>query len=263
MSERSEPSSAKKAQFGPLSLRPKQCQICRKTANDLPDRTKLLCCGACRREYYCSKKCQRAAWNQHKTICASNQRVLSALRAHEDPSLASCESMLTKWTKLFRPVLRHALARALELDKTPRRILDAVLIVALSRTSEKAVEKAFIVEAAHVASMDFIRATWNLSEAALANTLEDSRNSLNSGGGGCGLVMVRVTDNGICHVMPFPFSRPVPPPEVGSEESQWEEQLMDAIRMGRISQASTSLLCYCLGLFLVGCIILLFIVGST
>ena len=43
-----------------------RCSKCRKPKE--PEE-KLLCCGGCRQEFYCSVACQKAAWREHKTCC--------------------------------------------------------------------------------------------------------------------------------------------------------------------------------------------------
>ncbi|KZV92294.1 hypothetical protein EXIGLDRAFT_836581 [Exidia glandulosa HHB12029] len=228
MSNAPKHSTTKKAQLGVYAQQLKQCQTCYKTTDDLPAGTKLLGCGACGRAHYCSRECQKVNWKDHKPFCTANQGVLGAIQTHENRSLATCEDALKKWIQLQRPLLFLTLARALELYKTPNRIMDELLVIVLSRTSERAIEKAFVVEEASVVPMEMVAEKLG---PALTSILERSKNSLSSGGGGCGLVMSLVKDYDISHVTPVQFEHPVTTEEV-KPEPQWEEQLKAAVGVG-------------------------------
>jgi len=43
----------------------RSCNFCAKTREN----NTFLCCNGCKRIYYCSPTCQKAAWKQHKNIC--------------------------------------------------------------------------------------------------------------------------------------------------------------------------------------------------
>ena len=43
-----------------------RCASCMKPK---PPDEKLLCCGGCKQEFYCSTICQKAAWKEHKVCC--------------------------------------------------------------------------------------------------------------------------------------------------------------------------------------------------
>jgi hypothetical protein len=43
-------------------VKPSQCAVCNKN-------TGLLLCGRCQKVHYCSRACQKTAWNTHKIVC--------------------------------------------------------------------------------------------------------------------------------------------------------------------------------------------------
>eukprot|EP00457_Paulinella_chromatophora_P009888 gb/GEZN01009969.1/.p1 GENE.gb/GEZN01009969.1/~~gb/GEZN01009969.1/.p1 ORF type:complete len:274 (+),score=26.18 gb/GEZN01009969.1/:65-886(+) len=47
----------------------KRCGICGTAEELLQGGLKLLACGRCKKEFYCSKACQKAGWKTHKALC--------------------------------------------------------------------------------------------------------------------------------------------------------------------------------------------------
>jgi hypothetical protein len=61
----------KREGLGPI-VGPRICCVCGLTETTLFPRTKMLSCGDCRAQHYCSIICQRAAWTTHKNHCKKN-----------------------------------------------------------------------------------------------------------------------------------------------------------------------------------------------
>lgn len=55
------------AELQELHIDLRKCNTCKKTAEE--DKIELLACAACNAIYYCSKKCQKVDWKEHKNFC--------------------------------------------------------------------------------------------------------------------------------------------------------------------------------------------------
>eukprot|EP01051_Picozoa_sp_SAG22_P002983 SAG22_NODE_139_length_18025_cov_4.352058_4_plen_1082_part_00 len=59
-----------------------RCNAClRRPADDGSPGRKLLCCGKCKRQFYCDRQCQLAEWPDHKSECKRLQRAEQLLPA--------------------------------------------------------------------------------------------------------------------------------------------------------------------------------------
>ncbi|KAF7293893.1 hypothetical protein HMN09_01185400 [Mycena chlorophos] len=80
---------------------------------------KLFKCKACSTALYCSKKCQVAAWPQHKTECKSVQRQNDKIKERAGIDIDTGYLDLIQWIEYYEAPLKNCLVAALRLPEQP------------------------------------------------------------------------------------------------------------------------------------------------
>ncbi len=81
------------------------CQNCLKRRSDV---VKLLVCANCNNIHYCSRKCQKAHWSQHKPFCKSNSESTEKLKKTLDSPEKNILTLLESWKRKALSVMLPA-----------------------------------------------------------------------------------------------------------------------------------------------------------
>uniref|UniRef100_A0A8H8CIC0 MYND-type domain-containing protein n=1 Tax=Psilocybe cubensis TaxID=181762 RepID=A0A8H8CIC0_PSICU len=198
-----------------------QCQWCYKSRQE--PGVILSNCGGCKRAWYCSKECQKAAWPTHKIACRINVE-----NSKQHPDAQDVMKKLSTFCARHRPSLLKYGIQALDLANDPdRRLRDILAIDVIPVVDEEGNSKSsklFLAFEARVESVDGFPPEQR-HELKLQMKLfdEDSRRSGNMGGF---FVIVIDRPSGAGNVCPMGFPKEI----VNWERAQpWKEPLLNSL----------------------------------
>ncbi|KAI0629515.1 hypothetical protein C8Q77DRAFT_291674 [Trametes polyzona] len=100
-----------------------QCQFCFASRRE---GVTFFRCGGCQIEIYCSKECQKKAWNRHKEKCALNRKYQPSGGIEPKPM-----KDLRAFTSKHRPSISSAAQAALGVSEKPQRAQENVFVIFL------------------------------------------------------------------------------------------------------------------------------------
>ncbi|KIM78398.1 hypothetical protein PILCRDRAFT_824604 [Piloderma croceum F 1598] len=147
------PSTSKGIDFG------RRCSHCIAEVG----REKLSACSRCKRARYCSKACQRAAWESHKPNCKSVADARAEVHPDSISSYVVLDAALTKWSRHWTFALYRWACVGMDLtNQSPDRAATHCCLVRLKlRPNPPTPAHAFVMTSAEIMSnKDFLKALW-------------------------------------------------------------------------------------------------------
>lgn len=201
-----------------------QCQNCLVSR---ADGAVLHRCGACKVDFYCSRKCQKEAWPIHKARCQINKK---AQGGRTDRL-----KILRDFTQKHRPSISEAGPRALDLATDPTRCKRYMLVIdVLPRPGSTRVETLFYVTGISVMRHEDFAAEKTeemRSQLKYAHDMNVKHGSL-----GAFLVALSCAKEMMANIAPVGFGQEVLDQTTEVEPGRpWKEWLMTRMNEGIVS----------------------------
>ncbi|KAK7684950.1 hypothetical protein QCA50_011785 [Cerrena zonata] len=197
-----------------------QCQNCFRSQFD---GAKLHRCSGCKIEFYCSRECQKEAWQGHKVKCKLNQRV-----ALLEPEQRDSHTLLRAFCTKHRPTITVAAACALKLYQSPELSLTHVAqIHVYTRKASKRTETAFYAVEIDITPIDDFPK--EMAEELKGQMATARAKCVKVGGEGLLYVLVQCLDTSVANMIGSGFTQETILEEY---EENWKEVALKRLNEG-------------------------------